>query len=301
MDGVLLVDKPLKITSAGVLRKLKFFSPDCKIGHTGTLDPDATGLLVVLLGKATRMQDYLMKGYKTYEGLIKLGISTNTDDISGSVIQKKPIPTIDELVRLLPNVVSHFSGVIVQTPPKFSALKINGKRAYDLARQGIKFETIGRKIEITELALDIQHTDSISLKYRVKCSSGTYVRSLARDIGEFINSCACIESIRRIESGFYRVKDAVPFESISETDYLRSNVLPLSTIFSKLPKYSLNKENIEAIRKGKQVCLSSLPTLGEDSRYSLVVDEFGQAVSVLQLDTESEKNRWRIGFVINSA
>ena len=207
-DRVILVDKPAGMTSFGVVarvrRKLKDeFGHKVKVGHTGTLDPFATGLLILLSGKYTKKSNEFLKLDKVYEATIKLGYISDTGDIEGNIIKKS-----DKRVNLkeIENILKQFIGEIEQRPPKFSAIKINGQRAYKLARAGKDFEVPSRKVTIYNI--EILEYEYPILKLRCHVSSGTYIRTLAEDIGEKLGVGAYCESLKRLKIGDYDVKDA---------------------------------------------------------------------------------------------
>lgn len=205
-DGVLMVDKEEGETSFSVVRKVKRLLDVGKVGHAGTLDPFATGLLLVLVGQGTKLSPYLMAGEKTYLGTLTLGIETDTLDRTGRITAVKPVPELDpELVR---ERAKAFVGETEQTPPSFSALKVQGKRAYSLVRKGLPVTLEKRRVRIMELA--ILSLDPPDVTFRVVCSSGTYVRSLAADLGKELGVGAHLKALRRIAIGPYGVEDALP-------------------------------------------------------------------------------------------
>jgi len=227
-DGVLLVDKPAGLTSAGVIRVLKHRFKPKKIGHGGTLDPFATGLLVVLIGKATKLSSLFLEGDKSYSGIIRLGLATDTEDITGSPVETDE--NVSEKFRperwreLQARVKENFIGELEQVPPRYSALKVDGKRSYELARKGLEFEHPSRRIEITELRLEFKNPSA--LEFFVRCSKGTYVRSLARDIGKFLESCACLETLRRESSSGFEINETLELDSISAENITECLISP---------------------------------------------------------------------------
>lgn len=228
MQGIILVDKPKGISSFFVVKRIKSILKIKKVGHAGTLDPNATGLLVILIGKYTKLADFLTAEDKVYQTVITLGITTSTDDIEGEVLEKKDFNHIDK-VELL-SVLESFLGRIKQIPPKFSAVKINGERAYKLARKSLEFQMAPKEIEIFDLKLLDFALPNFCLK--VWCSKGTYVRSLARDIGTLLGVGGMALEIHREKSGFFHVKQAIKFQDFSEK-YLKENIFELSFIHDK--------------------------------------------------------------------
>jgi tRNA pseudouridine55 synthase len=231
IDGVLLVDKPAGITSAEVVRILKRRLNAKKVGHGGTLDPLGTGLLVILLGRATKLSSCFLEGEKAYSGIIRLGISTDTEDMSGLTLETDP--AVEEKfpqslwAELEAKVTQAFSGKIRQVPPAYSAIKIDGRRSYDLARQGQAVAHEAREVFISELRLKFRSASE--LEYFVRCSKGTYVRSLARDIALFLDSVGCIASLRREACGSFQLSSASVLDDI-KPDTLQRHLLPQSSV-----------------------------------------------------------------------
>ncbi len=214
MDGILLVDKPSGITSFGVVDRLKKrFSPS-RIGHGGTLDPLATGLLVVLFGKATKAARYLLEGDKAYLAGLLLGRETDTQDISGRVLRERDPSAVTK--RDLEEALGAFRGELEQVPPMVSALKHRGRRLYELARRGREVPRPPRRVVIKELKLTGFNPPTAGLL--VRCSKGTYVRTLCRDLGERLGCGGCLSSLRRLESGPFRVEEARPLSVLLEMD-----------------------------------------------------------------------------------
>ncbi|MBL7662843.1 tRNA pseudouridine(55) synthase TruB [bacterium] len=217
ISGILLIDKPAGITSFGVVAKIRGIlrrelkQKNIKVGHAGTLDPDATGLLIVLIGKATKLQDSFMTLPKTYTGKFKLGVKTNTGDASGEVVESAEIPKDLSSATLL-NVAQKLLGKRLQMPPQFSAKKINGQRAYDLARRGEVVKLEPKQIEIFQL--DLGFVDQVTLSYALVCSHGTYVRSLAEEVGNALGTVAHALTIRREQIGPYTTVAAKSFQEI---------------------------------------------------------------------------------------
>jgi tRNA pseudouridine55 synthase len=211
IDGVLLVDKPAGVTSAEVVRRLCNRLGRPRVGHLGTLDPFATGLLPIMIGEATKLASLLHHGDKRYEGLIRLGVETDTLDPTGTVARTAPVPSIDsdELAR----VASRFTGVVEQVPPVFSALKRGGVRLYELARRGADVEPPApRRVTIGRLELSLAAGDMLS--FVVACSTGTYVRSLARDVGLALGTVGSLEALRRTSCGTFAIDAATPLDDL---------------------------------------------------------------------------------------
>lgn len=207
-DQIILIDKPAGISSFGVVAKVRArlrdeFGHKVKVGHTGTLDPFATGLLILLSGKMTKKSDEFLKKDKVYEATLKLGYTSTTGDPEGDL---KKVSDIIPDINQIKNTIKNFAGRIEQTPPKFSAIKINGERAYKLARAGKDFETPTR--EVTIYNIEILNYNYPELKIRVHCSSGTYIRTLSEDIGKKLDTGAYLTALRRLKIADYSVDDA---------------------------------------------------------------------------------------------
>lgn len=225
LDGILLIDKPAGWTSHDVVAKARHITGQRRIGHTGTLDPMATGLLVLCLGNATRLVEFLTGHNKRYTGVITLGRSTTTDDAEGETLAELPVPPItqDDLNAAL----AGFRGQIFQVPPAFSALKVAGRRAYDLARKGEAPELPPRPVTIHALEATIEPGEIVSID--LTCSSGTYVRSLARDLGAALGTAAHLTALRREHAGPFALASAITLEAAAEAaaaDCLTDFILP---------------------------------------------------------------------------
>ncbi len=245
-SGIVLIDKPARISSAGVVARVKRALAADRVGHAGTLDPDATGLLIVLINGATRVASYAADGFKVYSGEIQLGVSTTTDDLSGEVLAKEVVTQDFEAIVAASILLC---GEILQVPPKVSAKKIDGKRAYKLHRSGQEFELTPRQVEVRSFKLS-QTDDPARIGYTVEVSPGTYVRSLARDLGAHLGCGAAVKSIRRERSGFFSVSDAVSLESVS-WDALRdwSELVPF------MSRVSFSDDVVAGLLKGQRSAL----------------------------------------------
>jgi tRNA pseudouridine55 synthase len=209
-DGVLLIDKPAGCTSHDVVDRIRRHFGFKKVGHCGTLDPNATGLLMIVLERATKLQDKLMADDKTYEGWMRLGIATDSQDVDGEVLAEKPVPALT--AADLEPVLAKFRGDIQQIPPMVSAIKHEGQPLYKLARKGKTVEREPRALHIFDLR--ILSMDLPRVQLRVTCSKGTYVRTLCHDIGEQLGCGAHLETLRRTRSGKFDVKDAKTMEEL---------------------------------------------------------------------------------------
>lgn len=222
MQGLILLDKPENITSFGAVARIKRIASEKRVGHTGTLDPMATGVLPVLLGRATALSGLLLDADKRYTAAVKLGVSTDTDDITGNIISESQVNITNER---LGGALKAFTGVLMQRPPIYSALKKDGARLYKLAREGKTAEIESRKIEVFSLDLISPINAENIFEIDVHVSKGTYIRSLARDIGEYLGCGACLAALKRTYTGGFSLPDCVSLDSLNEEnigDYLIS-------------------------------------------------------------------------------
>lgn len=243
-DGILNVYKEKGFTSHDVVAKLRGILHMKKIGHTGTLDPDAEGVLPVCLGKGTRLCGLLTDKDKEYEALLKLGVETDTQDTSGRTLAEHPVLTTPEQLEA---VIGTFVGEIEQIPPMYSAIKVNGKKLYELARAGKEVERQARRIRI--YGIDILGIDLPFARIRVRCSKGTYIRTLCHDIGQAACCGGCMAELIRTRSGRFLLEDSLTLSGI-ETLYregsLREHILPVDAFFSELSKIAL-PENLDRL------------------------------------------------------
>jgi tRNA pseudouridine55 synthase len=222
ISGLLLLDKPPGITSFGVVRKIRKVLNVQKVGHCGTLDPIATGLLIVLIGKATKFQADFMKKDKIYQSSFIMGTITDTGDLDGSVISKNSVEKLD-IIRIK-EAAKAFVGEILQIPPMYSALKYNGKKLYELARVGIEVDRKPRKIMIKEFKI-LSYNENI-VNIRVFCSSGTYIRILAQDLGNVLGCGATVKTLHRERIGIFDVKNALRVKDFENADKIIKNLIP---------------------------------------------------------------------------
>ena len=246
IDGIINVYKEKGFTSFDVVAKLRGILKQKKIGHTGTLDPDATGVLPVCLGSGTKLCDMLTDKSKEYEAVVLLGKTTDTEDVSGAVIEEKTVTASEEEIK---SVIMSFMGEYMQIPPMYSALKVNGKKLYELARQGIEVERKARPLVISEST--ILSMDLPRVTIRVSCSKGTYIRSLCRDIGEKIGCGACMESLVRTRVGSFLLKDAVSLKQLEENrEKIEEFITPVDACFEEYRKVYAEGRNAVLVSNG---------------------------------------------------
>ena len=245
MNGIVIVDKPQDWTSQDVVSKLRGVFQTRRIGHGGTLDPMATGVLPVFVGRATRGVEFFEHAEKSYETVLRLGITTDTEDITGTVLTEQ-----DAFVTgaILEEVLQKFRGEILQVPPMYSALKVNGQKLYDLARKGKEVERQPRPITIHELELLGMEAEGIRL--RVRCSKGTYIRTLCKDIGEALGCGGCMAALRRVQAGEYTIAQSVPLETLLETEAPEQYLQGVDTMFREHRAVTLTEKQEARCRNG---------------------------------------------------
>ena len=245
MDGIVIVDKPQDWTSQDVVAKLRGVFQTRRIGHGGTLDPMATGVLPVFVGRATRGVEFFEHAEKTYEAKLRLGIATDTEDITGTVLEEKPVQVTQEQLE---TVLENFRGEIQQIPPMYSALKIGGQKLCDLARKGKEVERQSRTITIYELTL--LSFDGVTAELRVHCSKGTYIRTLCKDIGAALGCGGCMESLRRVTAGSYTIGEAIPLQTLVEAEDPGSYLRQVDSMFLQYPEVHLTPNQEKRCRNG---------------------------------------------------
>ncbi|WP_135506668.1 tRNA pseudouridine(55) synthase TruB [Roseovarius aestuariivivens] len=249
ISGWLVIDKPAGITSTAVVNKVRWALRAKKAGHAGTLDPEATGVLAVALGEATKTVPYITDALKAYRFTVRLGQSTNTDDAEGEVIATSPARPEDEDIKAA---LGRFVGDIQQVPPKFSAVKIDGERAYKRARDGEEFDVEARPLWVEELVL-IDRPDPDHVELEMICGKGGYVRSIARDLGEALGCHGHVVTLRRIWSGPFEVESALSIdeiESLAQDPALDAHVLPLEQGLADLPRVDCADVAAAQLRNG---------------------------------------------------
>lgn len=251
INGWLIIDKPRDMGSTQVVNLTRRLFNAKKNGHAGTLDPFATGVLPIAFGEATKVLPYVTDGNKEYEFLLQFGASTNTDDSEGEVVERcEKIPTEDEIKQIIPT----FIGKIKQIPPMYSAIKINGERAYKLAREGQQVEMPEREIEIFDLQLLNFDEANRQVRFKVKCSKGTYVRTLGRDIALKLGSKGYLQELRRTKCGKFSIDDAILLEKIKNmvhSDDLKKDLLPLETSLRDIADLAVSEADAAKLKQGQ--------------------------------------------------
>lgn len=280
-SGVLLVDKPAGPTSHDVVQVARRGLSERRIGHTGTLDPAATGLLVLCVGKATRLQGYLLAWEKAYEGEIRLGFATTTYDAEGEPLaEPRPVPELTP--ELLAELTRRFSGEQAQLPPPFSAKKKDGKKFYELAREGQEVPREPKLVTIFELKLEPFGQDR--LRFSVVCSSGTYVRSLAHDIGEVLGCGGHLSKLRRVRVGPWHVEQAVAAEELAKRppEIPEGAFIPLDSIALPFPTVTLNPVALQHFSRGQEVVVREVVGDFVAGKMVVVRDRAGKLVGIGQ-------------------
>jgi tRNA pseudouridine55 synthase len=282
ISGVIVVDKPIGLTSHDVVEIIRRGSNIRRAGHTGTLDPRASGVLVVLIGPAVRLSEYVSASDKRYQAIIRLGTTTDTYDGDGKVLSSDEVNVTEKQFN---DILQTFVGEIEQVPPPYSAVKVNGRKAYEMAREGEEVELAPRIINV--YSLELLEWAPPEAVIDVYCSSGTYVRSLAHDLGEKLGCGATLVGLRRTKSGRFTLRDAVPLRKLRESfvdgtwyQYL----IPAAEALSDWKAVELSHEAVEAIRHGHRIP-------GEDTGTTLArgVSEAGELIALLEYDPAAKE------------
>ncbi|HLM45083.1 MAG TPA: tRNA pseudouridine(55) synthase TruB [Myxococcaceae bacterium] len=253
MDGVLVIDKPKGPTSFDVVRQVRSLLKVKKAGHTGTLDPMATGVLPICLGDATKVAGFITEGDKAYEATVRLGVETDTRDAEGKVMAEAPVPALT--AAMLEAALAPFRGTFEQVPPMYSAVKVGGKRLYELARAGEEVERAGRQVTVYELTL--RDFSANTLRLSVRCSKGFFVRTLAYDIGRALGCGAHLEALRRTTSGPFSLVQALPLADLAELarepEALAKRLVPISQALTDLPAVHVSAADAARVSHGVPV------------------------------------------------
>ncbi len=284
ISGVLVVDKPVGMTSHDVVQVIRKGSNIRRAGHTGTLDPRASGVLVVLIGPAVRLSEYVSASDKRYQAVLMLGTTTDTYDADGKTTSSSPVNVTEEQFN---TELQKFVGQIEQVPPPYSAVKVQGRKAYEMARKGEDVELEPRTINVYSLELLEWAPPEVVID--VNCSSGTYVRSLVNDLGERLGCGATLTGLRRTKSGRFTLRDAVPLRKLNEAfangtwyQYL----IPAAEALTDWPTIELNHEQVEALRHGHRI-----PAASSEQKKACGVSEQGELVALMELDETT--NEWQ--------
>lgn len=251
MDGIIIINKPKNCTSHDIVRKAKKILNE-KVGHTGTLDPNATGVLPLLIGKGTQISKYIINHDKTYEAVLQLGEKTDTADIEGEVIETKPVDSKCLEAKFIEQTLKTLEGEQEQVPPMYSAIKVNGKKLYEYARKGEKVEIEPRKIEIYSLKLiNINEADK-QIEFRVSCSKGTYIRTLCENIAEKLGTVGYMKELKRTRVGEFKIENAITIEELEQNQ----TCITIEEYFRQNKNINLNEKKLQLFLNGVQLTWS---------------------------------------------
>ena len=289
MNGIIFLNKPAGFTSFDAVAKMRGITKTRKIGHGGTLDPMATGVLPILLGTAARVCDIVPETNKRYTALIRLGITTDTQDITGKILSTSD-RTVTEADIL--SVLPQFTGNISQTPPMYSAVRVGGKRLYDLARKGLEIERPKRTIDIRSLDLLKIFPEKNEFILDVRCSKGSYIRTLAADIGDTLGCGAVLASLTRTEAFGYSLESCHSFQELEEAaakGALRQFLIGVDTLFSFSPQYVLSEYDSKLHLNGVHINLSRLSDFPETDGFIRIYDGSGSFLSLSEIDRDLQQ------------
>ena len=279
MDGVIVVDKPSEWTSHDVVNKMRRWAGTRKVGHLGTLDPAATGVLPLVIGRATRLAQFYTKNDKMYEGVVQFGYSTDSYDGDGQPTSPEQDVTIT--AEQLEPLLARFRGKLSQLPPAVSAKKIGGRPAYELARKNLPVEL--KPVDIEVYALDLLSVEGNQARIRVHCSSGTYIRSIAHDLGQALGCGAFLKSLRRTMSGDFKIEDArtlQEIEQLSAAGRFEEAVIPAASLLPHFPTGRVDDVTAAQIRNGRVFRTSPFASGGETPRYVKAVNSEGGLIAI---------------------
>ena len=283
ISGVLVVDKPVGLTSHDVVQVIRKGTNIRRAGHTGTLDPRASGVLVILIGPAVRLSEYVSASDKRYQAVLRLGASTDTYDADGQVTRSRPVENITE--EQFESELQKFVGEIEQVPPPYSAVKVKGRKAYEMAREGEEVDLAPRKIKV--YSLELLEWAPPEAVIDVYCSSGTYVRSLAHDLGEALGCGAHLVGLRRTKSGRFTLRDAVPLRKLKDAfddGSWYQFLIPAAEALSDWPSIELSEEQVDALRHGHRI-----PAEAGSANLARGISGMGELVALLEFDPASSE------------
>ena len=251
MDGIIIINKPKNCTSHDIVRKAKKIL-NSKVGHTGTLDPNATGVLPLLIGKGTQISKYIINHDKTYEAVLQLGEKTDTADVDGKIIETKLVPETCFEIQHVQNIFRTFIGKQQQKPPMYSAIKVNGKKLYEYARNGQKIEIEPRTIEIYRLEIIKIDSKNKQIEFKVQCSKGTYIRTLCESIAEKLGTVGYMKELNRTQVGEFKIEDAITIEELEQ----KQTCITIEDYFRQNKNINLNEKKLQLFLNGvKLTCL----------------------------------------------
>ena len=280
INGWLIIDKPAGCTSSFLVNKLKWLLNAKKAGHAGTLDPDATGLLAIAFGEATKTVPYVTNALKEYKFVVSLGVSTNTDDASGYTLESSQLrPSLQEIKLIL----KKFTGKILQTPPNVSAVKVNGRRAYNLTREKkLNLVLTPRELWVQKLTLDAQ-IDESTIQMTMVCGKGGYVRSIARDLGIELGCFAHVKNLRRISSGPFSVRNSMKLDllNLPTNEFLKDNILPVTAAIKTLKEIECDERDSNRLKNGQSIESSCRQN---DSQVEILVSHQNKPIAICKYE-----------------
>lgn len=288
-SGLLLIDKPEGPSSAQVVHRVKVLLGAKKVGHLGTLDPFASGLLLLGVNEGTKIADLFLAAPKSYRGIMVMGVETDSQDATGSVVQVRAVPALGEAE--LTDLERQFSGDLRQVPPMFSALKREGVPLYRLARQGKEVPRAPRSIRVEKLRLKNLGNDEIEME--LTCSRGTYVRTLAADMGEILGCGAHLKSLRRLACGHLTVDRAVTLDAL-ERRGVKAPLLSLETALEPLRTMTWENQRLSRLRLGQQEILRHMDKPVGEEKLARIVDPLGRLVALIEWIEDAPRGRWRL-------
>jgi tRNA pseudouridine55 synthase len=298
-NAVILLDKPEGKTSFELVSEVKRITGIKKVGHSGTLDKFATGLMVLCTGNATRLTRFFIEDDKRYSGRIKLGVETDTCDITGRIVSEKPCLEVDWEAVI--DTLSQFSGEMIQIPPKFSALKINGKRASDRIRSGEDINLTGRKIKIYDIKVTGINESENYIDFEIFCSKGTYIRSVARDLGEKTGTGACLTELRRVCSGGFNISQAATIEELVQLKENKENkdfinkpfLLKPEDVLEDFSRIAVNDSGKRRVINGAPFKRDEVLSLEKRNRdFCMVTDDNENLIAIAEIDID----KWIIAY-----
>ncbi len=270
MNGIIIINKPKGYTSHDVVAIVKKKLNVQKVGHTGTLDPNATGVLPLLLNQGTKLSKYLIEHDKEYEVTLKLGIKTDTLDVEGNILEERKVEWTTVTMQKIEEVLNSFVGKQKQLPPIYSAIKVNGKKLYEYARKGQTVDIKPREIEIYSMELKNVNQQENEIEFKVHCSKGTYIRSLCEDIAKKLGTIGYMKELNRTKVGRFTLQEAITLQEIEkEPEKIEEKVITMQKLFEKLPNIELKKEELEKFLNGVSILKNK-----EDGIYNIYAKNY---------------------------
>ncbi len=270
MDGIIIINKTKGYTSHDVVVKVKKILNVKKVGHTGTLDPNATGVLPLLLNQGTKLSKYLIEHDKEYEVTLKLGIKTDTLDSEGNILEERKVDWNAEIMQKIEEVLNLFIGKQKQIPPMYSAIKVNGKKLYEYARKGQTVEVQPREVEIYSIELKNVNKQENEVEFKVHCSKGTYIRSLCEDIAKRLGTIGYMKELNRTKVGKFTLQESITLEEMEkEPEKVEEKIITMKKLFQEFPEIHLQEEQLEKFLNGVSICVKQ-----QDGIYNIYTENY---------------------------